>query len=92
MKTLSAWIVGIFGLGLGVGSFLSGSASSDLTTMDLEAALDAAPDVDCGEGREALLEPVNLDGTTSFKVRCIPTQQQRPARALSPAPVPADRA
>ena len=99
MKSLVAWIAGIFAVGLALGSFVSGSgAASKLTDSDLEAALDAAPlvdQVDCGDGREALLEPIAVDGTTSFKVRCVETDPKarspiaiRPAPPASPAPVP----
>ena len=91
MKTLGAWIAGIFALGLALGSFVSGSgARPESAASELETALESAPPlhhVDCGEGREALLEPVDVDGTTSFKVRCVDTEQIRPTRVVShPAP------
>jgi hypothetical protein len=41
--------------------------------------------VDCGEGREALLEPVDVDGTTSFTVRCVETEPSRRAHVVSHA-------
>jgi hypothetical protein len=93
MKTLSVWIVGILGLGVGIGSFLSGSASlSDLPETELELAVERASLVDCGEGREALLAPVDDNGATSFKIRCVPTERSRPTpastAAVHPAPAP----
>lgn len=82
MKTLGAWIAGIFALGLMLGSFVSGSGA--VAESDVDAALEAAPrldQVDCGEGREALLE---ADGATSFKVRCVALEPpEPPARAAS---------
>ena len=90
MKQLAASIVGIFALGLVLGSFVSGSGSKpelpELEIVELEAALQSTALVDCGEGREALLEPVRSNGTTSYKVRCVPTEPVR--RARIPASVP----
>lgn len=95
MKTLSGWIFGIFALGLGLGTFMSGSASSDRSTTDraLEVALETAPDVDCGDNRVALLEPVTLDGATSYKLRCISTEPETraPMRAPPSPAAPAPR-
>jgi len=100
MRTLTAWIVGIFALGLGLGSFVSSSAAVPEPEPELTAALDTAPLVDCGDGREALLEPVVIDGKTSFKVRCVRTveidEPETPsvaarAPAQTPAPAPAER-
>ncbi len=72
MRTLNGWIVGIFGLGLGLGGFMMSSASiSRAEPSNFQAAIDNAPLVDCGEGREALLEPVLTDEGQSFKVRCV---------------------
>ena len=89
MKTLAAWIVGIFALGLALGSFVSGSSeSTEAELSELENALDTAPVVDCGPGREALLEPVVVDERTSFKVRCVPTEQEERKVAASPRAVP----
>ena len=89
MKQLAASIVGIFALGLALGSFVSSSSSvpelperperPELEDVELEAALESAPLVDCGEGREALLEPVRLHAKTSYKVRCVPTESVRRA-------------
>lgn len=89
MKTLGAWIAGIFALGLAVGSIVSGS--SPLAETELETAVDTAPLVDCGEGREALLEPVDVGGTRSLKVRCVPSERETSsrARALAPTAPPA---
>jgi len=90
MKTLGAWIAGIFALGLMLGSLVSGSgAVPEIADSDAEAALDKAPllqQVDCGDGREALLEPVDTDGTTVFKVRCVPIEGE------PPTPVATERA
>jgi len=87
MKTLSAWILGIFALGLAIGSFVSGSgAGPEPAEPDLETALDSASvlsQVDCGDGREGLLEPVEVDGAVSFKLRCVATP---PAVGIRPAP------
>lgn len=81
MRTQNAWIVAVAALGLGLGSFMTSSAAwtntsgvPESTTASLEDALSQAPLVDCGEGREALLEPVVVDGRTSFKVRCVRTE------------------
>ncbi len=91
MKTLGAWIAGIFALGLALGSFVSSSgARPESAASELETALALAPplhQVDCGEGREALLEPFDVDGTTSFKVRCVDIEEKRRTRVVShPAP------
>ena len=87
MKTLVAWIAGIFALGLALGSFVSGSGPGS------QPAASDPPlhQVDCGEGREALLEPVDVDGTTSFTVRCVETEPSHRAHVVShtvaPTPV-----
>ena len=87
MKTLVAWIAGIFALGLALGSFVSGSGPGS------QPAASGPPlhQVDCGEGREALLEPVDVDGTTSFTVRCVETEPSHRAHVVShtvaPTPV-----
>ncbi len=87
MKTLGAWIAGIFALGLAIGSFGSGSGARPEPAA---SALESAPplhQVDCGEGREALLEPFDTQGTASFNVRCIDTEKkQRPRVVSHPAP------
>lgn len=87
MKTLTGWIVGIFALGLGLGSILS-SASSDRASTEpgVEVALDTAIDVDCGEGRDALLEPVSIDGVTSYKIRCVSRSAPTQASPVLAAP------
>ncbi len=92
MKTLGAWIAGIFALGVALGSFVSGSgARPEPAASELETALESAPplhQVDCGQGREALLEPFDVDGTTSFKVRCVEINDARRTHVVShPAPV-----
>ena len=87
MKTLAASIVGIFAVGLALGSLVSGSNEAELA--ELESALDSAPLVDCGEGREALLEPVVVDGRTSFKVRCVSTEKEERVERVVVAPRPA---
>lgn len=83
MKTLGAWIAGIFALGLALGSFVPGSgAGSQPATSD-----PPLHQVDCGEGREALLEPGDGDGTTLFKVRCVEIDDHRQTHVAShPAP------
>ena len=91
MKTLGAWIAGIFALGLALGSFVSGSgARPEPAASELETALESAPplhQVDCGEGREPLLAPLDVDGTTSFKVRCVEIEDERRTDVVShPAP------
>ena len=87
MKTLGAWIAGIFALGLALGSFVSGSGARPEPAASALALTPPLHQVDCGEGREALLEPFDVDGTTSFKVRCVNTEVKRPTRVVShPAP------
>jgi len=88
MKTLAAWIAGIFALGLALGSFVSGSgAGSQPATSD-----PPLHQVDCGEGREALLEPVDADGATSFRVRCVEIDGKRQTHVVShPVPFVASR-
>ena len=83
MKTLGVWIAGIFALGLALGSFVSGSgAGSQPATSD-----PPLHHVDCGEGREALLEPVDADGSMSFRVRCVEIDGKRQRHVAShPAP------
>ena len=91
MKTLGAWIAGIFALGLALGSFGSGSATpAEPAASELETALESAPPlhhVDCGEGREPLLEPFDVDGTTSFKIhgdRSVQRWRARPHARAAP--------
>lgn len=90
MKTLAAWIVGIFAIGLALGSFVSSSgARLESETTDFETALESAPLVECGEGREALLEPVVDDGKSTFKVRCVATTEEVVPRRAYESPRPA---
>jgi hypothetical protein len=86
MKTLAGWIVGIFGLGLAVGSFYGGTAAvnSAEDTGTLESVLASAPAVDCGSGREAVLQPIVVDGRNTVQVKCI---ESAPARSAAAVPV-----
>ena len=89
MKQLAASIVAIFALGLALGSFVSGSGSvPELEDVELDAGLESAALLDCGEGRDALLESVRSDGRTSYKVRCVPTESVRRASVPPPVVVP----
>lgn len=83
MKTLGAWIAGIFALGLALGSFVSGSGPGSQP----DAVAPPLHQVDCGKGREALLEPIDTDGTTSFRVRCVDTEASRRAPVAASTPV-----
>jgi hypothetical protein len=86
MKALTGWIVGVLGLGLFVGSFYGGTAARERNDGDaLQGVLASAPEVDCGTGREAVLEPVVVDGRTTVRVKCIATARERSV-ASSPAP------
>jgi hypothetical protein len=93
MKTLAGWIVGIFGLGLAVGSFYGGTAAEDRTEAEtLESVLASAPSVDCGTGREAILQPVVVDGKSTVQVKCITVARERSVASTayaSGAPAPA---
>ncbi len=94
MKTLAGWIVGVFGLGLAVGSFYGGPVAGDrMEEKALESAFAGAPSVDCGSGREAVLQPVVVNGESSFQVKCIATARERSlasaAPTAAPAPLPA---
>jgi len=93
MKTLAGWIIGVFGLGLFVGSFYGGTVAGDRAEREtLESVLAGAPSVDCGSGREAVLQPVVVDGKTSVQVKCIATARERSvvsAAPQAPAAVPA---
>jgi hypothetical protein len=89
MKTLAGWIVGVFGLGLFAGSFYGGTAAGDRAeTEALESALAGAPSVDCGSGREAVLQPIVVDGRSSVQVKCIPTARERTVVSVAPAAGP----
>ena len=97
MKTLAGWIVGVFGLGLFVGSFYGGTAAEGRTEREtLESVLAGAPSVDCGSGREAVLQPAVVNGKTSVQVKCIATARERSvvsaAAPVAPASVPAAQA
>ncbi len=101
MKTLAGWIVGVFGLGLFVGSFYGGTAAEDKAGNEtLESVLASTPQIDCGSGREAVLQPLVANGKTSVQVKCIATARERsvvstasPAvSAASPAVSAASRA
>jgi hypothetical protein len=93
MKTRAGWVVGIFGLGLAIGSFYGGTVAGDRPEGEsLESVLAEAPPVDCGSGREAVLKPVVVDGKTSVSVKCIATARERstvsaPAAVTVPAAV-----
>jgi len=85
MKTLAAWIAGIFALGLALGGLVSVSSND---------ALEDAPAVDCGEGREALYERVVVAGEPSYKVRCVSSEPAAGSARhthVAPAPTPAKR-
>ena len=87
MRTLALWIVGIFGLGLAVGSFVAATTTGEAPDpMGIEGALSVAPLVDCGAGREALVEQVIANGEAVARVKCVPTQPEPIVRA-KPAPV-----
>jgi hypothetical protein len=89
MKTLAGWIVGIFGLGLAVGSFYGGTAAVNSTedTGTLESVLASAPAVDCGSGREAVLQPIVVDGRSTLQVKCIASAPVRTATTVPVTPV-----
>lgn len=93
MKTLAGWILGVFGLGLLVGSFYGGTAAVEKVESEtLDSLLASTPQVDCGTGREAVLQPVAVDGKTSVQIKCIATARERsvasaPAVLAAPASV-----
>ncbi len=87
MRTLALGIVGIFGLGLAVGSFVAATTAGDAPDpMGVEGALSVAPLVDCGAGREALVEQAIENGEIVARVKCIATPPTPIVRA-APAPV-----
>lgn len=97
MKTLAGWIIGVFGLGLFAGTFFGGTAAGDKAESEtLESVLASAPQVDCGSGREAVLQPAVVNGKTSVQVKCIATARERSvvsaAAPVAPASVPAAQA
>jgi len=90
MKTLAGWIIGVFALGLFAGSFYGGTATEDRTENEtLESVLAGAPSVDCGSGREAVLQPVVVTGKTSAQVKCIATARERSVVNAAPLAAPA---
>jgi hypothetical protein len=90
MRTLAGWIVGVFGLGLFVGSFYGGTVAGDKTEREtLEGVLASAPQVDCGSGREAVLQPVAVEGRTSVQIKCITTARERSLGSAPSVPAPA---
>ena len=87
MRTLALWIVGIFGLGLAVGSFVAATTAGEATdALGVEGALSVAPLVDCGAGREALVEQAIENGEVVARVKCVATRPAPIVRA-TPAPV-----
>jgi hypothetical protein len=89
MKTLAGWIVGIFALGLAVGSFFGGTAAENRTEEPdtLESVLASAPAVDCGIGREAVLQPIVVDGKSTVQVKCIASDPPAPVRTVAAVPI-----
>jgi hypothetical protein len=95
MRALAGWIAGIFGLGLAVGSIVFGTSAMNGHKGE-ELASSAAPIVECGEGREAIVEQVVADGETVARIRCraieqtrttVPTpRREAPVRAVEVAP------
>ncbi len=87
MRTLALGILGIFGLGLAVGSFVAATTAGEAPDpTGVEGALSVAPLVDCGAGREALVEQVIANGEVVARVKCVPTQPAPIVRA-TPNPV-----
>jgi MFS family permease len=90
MKTLAGWIAGIFGLGLFLGSQFFGTAADRSNVNALEGSNSVAsvlsdlPSVDCGPGREAVLQPAVVNGQTSVQVKCIATAPTRQLAAPAP--------
>ncbi len=82
MRTLVVSIAAIFALGLVMGGLFAGSLAVEAE----QASIAELPTVDCGEGREALFEPVTANGTTTLRVKCVLVTA--PVHAASkPAPV-----
>ena len=67
MRTLVVSIAAIFALGLVMGGLFAGSLAVEAE----QASIAELPTVDCGEGREALFEPVTANGTTTLRVKCV---------------------
>jgi len=89
MKTLAGWIVGVFGLGLLVGSFYGGTAAEQNSEAKaLESVLAETPSVDCGSGREAVLQPAVVDGKTTVRIKCIATPRERAVASVAPPAAP----
>jgi hypothetical protein len=77
MKTLAGWIVGVFGLGLLIGGFYANTAAVEADRGSLESTLQSAPLVDCGAGRQTVLEPVLVDGKTTVRFKCVANATER---------------
>jgi hypothetical protein len=90
MRTLAGWIVGVFGLGLLVGSFYA-STKAEEEQGSLDRALASAPLVDCGSGREAVLEPILVDGKTTVRFKCVATAREPAVTHRADAPVAVSR-
>lgn len=90
MRTLVGWIVGVFALGLAVGSlYRSATAESEPEDQKLESVLRSAPAVDCGAGREAVLAPAaSASGDGTVQIKCVSTSppRERGLSATPPAP------
>jgi hypothetical protein len=90
MKTLAGWILGVFGLGLIIGTFYGRTAADEESSpSSVESVLDSAPLVDCGSGREAVLAPVTVDGKTSAAVRCVAAERERAVTSVRTVPAAA---
>ena len=84
MKSLAGWVAGIFGLGLAVGSIVFGTSAKDvLNQEELAASVANAPIVECGEGREGIVEQVVVNGEPVARIRC---RELERTRTTEPAP------
>ncbi|HXV61003.1 MAG TPA: hypothetical protein VEK15_09945 [Vicinamibacteria bacterium] len=84
MRALSGWIVGILGLGLAMGSIVfRTSAESARDGQELTTNVANLPAVDCGNGREAIVEQVLENGATVARIRCRALER---ASAVAAAP------
>ena len=79
MRTLVGWIAGIFALGLALGGLYGGSLA-----VEAQPSIAGLPTVDCGEGREALFEPVTANGTTTLRVKCVPITAESTREVAAP--------
>jgi hypothetical protein len=86
MRTLAGWIIGVFGLGLLAGSFYA-STKAEEEQGSLDRALASAPLVDCGSGREAVLEPILVDGKTTVRFKCVAAAREPAVTHRAAAPV-----